>query len=638
MQMIKATHILSILTILFCQGINSEAQQTKNAKSPNIIFIMTDDQSPFPIESATTTMARPFGFCGDPYVHTPRIDSLANNGIIFTNAYVSSSVCSASRYSILTGRYAGRCAGTAFMNLCPEGTVARPENNTELEEIADRANLASLLQKAGYRTGFVGKSHIVDHHKLDRDDWSLYGFQTYAQDADPKITEVNAAMSFNHNHWVNRIKEFGFDYVNGVYNGNLKELYNDELNVHNLEWKNKAVLEFIDQSGDEPFFLYYSENIPHGPAPWNRKDGKYWKGLDADPGYSAEGYNEYDYSFMPDRQSIKDEVDNMSGKDIHHAWLTWFDYAVGSVIDKLKERGKFENTLIVITSDHGNYESGKTTIYEGGVKVPLMCFWANGIKTPSVYDDLVQNIDYAPTFLDLAGVSLDDENLELDGASLKNVFNGSTEPIHEDLYFEIGYARGVATKDWKYITVRYDDAIESKICDGQKFNGKDGAVLDAPYYVRNGDLGSKAASKNPYYFDRHQLFDRINDPWEDNNLYKSNEAKTLEMNEILQGYLDRFPNRPYNEFNLKCNLTDVNQTELKNLQRIKVFPSPAGNIISITGVNTGSNYAIFNVLGIRVSEGKLNSNQININKLKPGIYFFESDGNIVRFVKHLGQN
>jgi len=423
-------HILFALVLILSLPNISKAQDR-----PNIVFIMTDDQSPFPIEAASTTTARPFGFCGDSHVHTPRIDSLANTGIIFTNAYVSSSVCSASRYTTLTGRYAGRCAGTAFLNLCPEGSVGRPENNTELEEIENRANLASLLQKAGYKTAFVGKSHIVDHHKLPKENWAANGLVPYAQNADPRNSEINNAMSFNHDKWAERIKEFGFDYVNGLYTANLKELHNDALNVHNVEWKNKAVLEFIDQSGEEPFFIYYSENIPHGPAPWNRKDGKYWKGLDADPAISAEGYNDYDYSFMPDRQSIKNEIANMPGKDIRHAWLTWFDYAVGAVIDKLKEKGKFENTLIIVTSDHGHYNGGKTTIYEGGVKVPLMCFWAKGIKSPMAYDELVQNIDYTPTFLDLAGVNLVDDELELDGTSLKTVFEGNTEPIHENLFF-----------------------------------------------------------------------------------------------------------------------------------------------------------------------------------------------------------
>jgi len=133
-------------------------------KSPNIVFIMTDDQSPIPVLAKTCDQSRPFGFNGDPNVHTPVIDSLARNGLVFTRAYVSSSVCSPSRYSILTGRYAGRCEGSRFMNLFPYGEPTRIENNTELEE--SRENLPRILQKGGYRTGFVGKCHVVDHQLL----------------------------------------------------------------------------------------------------------------------------------------------------------------------------------------------------------------------------------------------------------------------------------------------------------------------------------------------------------------------------------------------------------------------------------------------------------------------------------------
>jgi arylsulfatase A-like enzyme len=544
LKMKNRTGYLLLPAILF-NGFNSLGQETKMVK-PNIIFIITDDQSPIPIEEIESAQSRPFGFNGDNYVHTPNIDSLAKNGLTFSRAYVSSTVCSPSRYTILTGRYAGRCEGNDFMRLHPVGTQTRVENNTELED--DRQNLPRLLQQAGYRTGFVGKSHIVDHHLLRKSNWEDNGLMTYAPDADPKDNLVSEAMAHNHAFWVNRIKEFGFDYANAVYAANLRELYNDSVNVHNVEWINNAALDFIDDANDKPFFLYLSETIPHGPAPWIKRDGKYEYGLDANPRFTGEGYADYDFGFMPPRDSIRAEIENMQNKDPDHSWLFWFDHAVGSIVEKLKEKGLYENTLIVITSDHGNYNFGKSTLYEGGVKVPLLMHWPAGISNPgAVYDELVQNIDFVPTFLDLAG-SNNISSMELDGVSLKGVLQGNEEPLHDYLFFELGYARAIATKEWKYITVRYDQETERKINEGASFNGWEGRRLNQPYYVRNSHLGYHATLFHPNYFSRDQLYNLVNDPEEKINVFDVNHEKLHELRGLLIQSLKTFENRPYGEF------------------------------------------------------------------------------------------
>ena len=548
-----------VITLLFLSlllnqinAINANAQSER----PNIIYIMTDDQSSivpstkddefsFSDGNGLGVQSRPFGFNGDSEVHTPIIDNLAKNGMIFTRAYVSSSVCSPSRYTTLTGRYAGRCKSPRFRELFPHGMMTRIENNTELEE--DKENLPLLLQKAGYKTGFVGKSHVVDHHILNsRKDWETIGLKGYDKDSDPKDPQVSEAMEHNHKFWANRIKRFGFDYVNGVYAANLRELYNDSLNIHNLEWKNKAALDFIEKAGDEPFFLYYSEMVPHGPAPWINKGGKYVYGLDSNPHFTGQGYVVDDFENMPERKKILKEVIT-AGKNPDHAWLTWFDHAVGSVIEKLKEKGKLENTLIIITSDHGNYNYGKSTIYEGGIKIPLMMYWPAGIKTGSTYDELVQNIDFTPTFLEMAGVNLKSVK-ELDGVSLKETLKGKQKPVHDYLFFELGFARGVITKDWKFITVRYDEQSEQQVKDGVVFTGWNGHKFKQPYYIRNSHLGYHAALLNKHYFERNQLYDLKQDPKENNNITENNPQKTKEMKKLLVKSLKSFPGRPYGEF------------------------------------------------------------------------------------------
>ncbi|WP_220399465.1 sulfatase [Galbibacter sp. BG1] len=164
---------------------------------------------------------------------------------------------------------------------------------------------------------------------------------------------------------------------------------------------------------------------------------------------------------MLSKDEIKEEIDSL-GKSLDHAWLRWFDHAVGALVTKLKENGIYENTLIVITSDHGNYNLGKTTLYEGGVKVPLLTHWPKTIvKDP--YDELLQDIDFMPTFLQLAGVDMDEVEYSMDGVSLKNALIGSKDSLHEYLFFALGFARGVTAKEWKYIAVRYDEQTQIKL-------------------------------------------------------------------------------------------------------------------------------------------------------------------------------
>lgn len=492
------TKIFISLSLLICS--ESFAQE-----KPNIVYIVVDDMSPFPMEKDENGETRTFGFCGEKYVHTPFVDQLAKEGIIYKNAYVSSSVCSPSRYTTITGRYAGRCTGPQFTRLHPSGSMTRVENNTELE--SDRMNVAKVLQKNGYRTGFVGKSHIVENDKLNHKKFSENGFLEYEKTDDIKDPNVTNAMSHNHKMWTEMIKQRGFDYANAVYGGNLLELHSKDANAHNIEWTTSAALEFITESSDknDPFFLYYSTTVPHGPEPWRKVDGKYKFSLDADPNITGEGYIEKDYSFMPERSDIKKEVFEKEELRQDQAWIRWFDRSVEAIVTRLKDEGKYENTLIVITSDHGAYHYGKTTIYETGVRIPLMMHWPNGIPAEGTFEGMVQNIDFAPTFLDVAGVKVK-KSMEMDGKSLVPSFTKKSAVIHDYLFFELGFARGVLANDWKYIAVRYPNKIKEKIAKGGTFNGYKKEVLQQPYYTRNQHLGFHASSHNPYYFVKDQLF------------------------------------------------------------------------------------------------------------------------------------
>ena len=173
-------------------------------------------------------------------------------------------------------------------------------------------------------------------------------------------------------------------------------------------------------------------------------------------------------------------------------------------------------------------------------------YWPAGIKPGSVYDELVQNIDYTTTFLDLAGVQTEPSWM-MDGVSLKNVLEGSQDPVHEYLFFELGFARGVTTREWKYITVRYDQETREQVDNGVVFKGWNNHEYRLPYYIRNSHLGYHAALLNPNYFDLDQLYHVTTDPRETLNLFGSETEKEQEMRALLLKSLQTFPGRPYGE-------------------------------------------------------------------------------------------
>jgi arylsulfatase A-like enzyme len=527
------------------------------AERPNVILILTDDQSPRnpPTPEYPNLVVPPgFGYGGDPAL-TPHVDRMAREGMVMTNANVACPVCSPSRYTTLTGRHATRTKGEVFNRLFPAGTMGRPENNIEFGR--GEPNLPRLLQAAGYTTAWVGKSHLLEQDILHKPKlWGTAaapGLKAYPLDSDPRTNpKTNQAMRDNQQWWRERIRKEGFDWVGAVYPGNLLELYNKPSNVHNIEWTTRSVLDFLASRspGDEPFFLYYGTTIPHGPDPWTTRNGRQIFSLDADPGYTGEGYRtDLDYSFMPSRASIKKEV-RAAGLDEKHAWITWFDHSIGAILRKLDERGLAENTLVIISSDHGTWRYGKTTPYDGGLKVPLVMRWPAGIRPGSTYPHLVLNTDYAATILDLAGVKKP-ADYRLDGVSLAPVLRGKESgPLRGETFHEIGYARAIKTPEWKYIAVRYPPAIQRKIAAGGKFPAfkKNAPPNPKPYHTANSHLGYNSSKHNPHYFEADQLFDLKNDPQEKTNVIGRHPEVAADLKARLSEHLKTFPGRPFGEF------------------------------------------------------------------------------------------
>jgi arylsulfatase A-like enzyme len=161
----------------------------------------------------------------------------------------------------------------------------------------------------------------------------------------------------------------------------------------------------------------------------------------------------------------------------------------------LREKGVREETLVILTSDHGL--RGKATLYESGVHVPLIVNWPGRIQ-PAVHNGPVQHLDLVPTLLELADIEPDD--MTLDGRSLTAVLSGeATEgPGRDSLYFEYGYARAVRQGPWKYIAVRYPDGTREAFAKGE--------IDRLPYLGHNSSLGRWQAPRFRNYYVADQLY------------------------------------------------------------------------------------------------------------------------------------
>ncbi len=389
------------------------------ARRPNVVFIVPDD------------MKRAHHGFIEGKALTPNIDRLANEGVFFSRAYATTSVCTPSRFTSLTGRYASRCG-----QLKPKGTerVYNVQWNTPLTD--EVHTLPKLLQKAGYATGMVGKWHnghpenwFKITHSFDRDD----------DPADPKVAAKLKKLEAVSKAY---FYEQGFDYADGLVFGNLGSHFLRKLRYHNQEWFTKAAVDFISANKDKPFFLYMATTLMHGPGAV--------QSINADPRATAFGYLEKPITVQPPRKDAWQRGLD-AGHNPHDAAATWLDDGIGAIMKHLETLGLAEDTLIVYFNDHGT-DVGKGSCYEGGVRTPSMVYWPGRIK-PGVSDALVQNTDFVPTILEACGVPMP-ADMVCDGKSLWPILDRRQKAVRDYAFCEMGYTRAVITRDWKYLAFR----------------------------------------------------------------------------------------------------------------------------------------------------------------------------------------
>ena len=396
---------------------------------PNLILINVDDLG-----------WKDLGCYGSDVYETPNIDKLARNGLKFTNAYSACAVCSPTRAAIMTGRYPARLGVTDWIRARfqggkipkdkknPSGWVGSknkkvlcPQNALwmELEEVT----IAEKLKEDGYATCHIGKWH------LGADDWypekqgfdENYGGCDYGQPPS----------------YFDPFKNKRLDGIYGLPGKKQGEYLTDRE-------CDEAVM-FIKKNRQKKFFLNFANYAVHTP-------------IQAKP------------SLL---DKYKTKIQSLDTKQKNEAYATMVesvDQAVGKIITILKEEGIFDRTLIIFTSDNGGLlgvtnnaplRSGKGFPYEGGIRVPLIIFWADFINGGKVIDTPVSSIDFFPTLCSAAGIKNATDKV-VDGLNLLPLIKGENNIKRQSLFWHFPHYRGkinpysiIRNGDWKLIK-RYD--------------------------------------------------------------------------------------------------------------------------------------------------------------------------------------
>jgi len=352
------------------------------------------------------------GIFGSKMISTPRIDQLASSGVKFPQAYVSHPVCSPSRAGLMTGLNQVR-HGWEFN---PAGRDAEAGMDNGVQTIAER------LRKQGYYNAIVGKWHLgkqKSHHPLSRGFDEFYGvLDGGSVFVDPNKPGVEGtALSEERIHFGMNNRYRNFDKVE--IDDYLTDAFTDE------------AVRIIKRKKDQPFFLYLSHTTPHTPLQATKK-------------------------YLDAYRHIEDE-----GTRVYSAMVGSLDVSVGKIVDTLKALKIFDNTMIVFTSDNGcaeyilgacsnaPFRGFKRYHLEGGVRVPFVMHWPNGIKNSShEYNSPVSTLDLSATFLAAAG---GDGSTE-DSVNLLPYINGiKVGAPHKYLHWKAGPTVAVRDERWKLL-------------------------------------------------------------------------------------------------------------------------------------------------------------------------------------------
>ncbi|MES2520829.1 MAG: sulfatase [Bacteroidota bacterium] len=517
---------LFILSIFFVNVALNFACIAQNTKRPNIVFIMSDDHAYQAISAYDHTL-----------IETPNIDRIAKKGMLFTNACVTNSICAPSRATILTGKHSHKNGKVDNVSAFDTNNVTFPQ----------------LLQNAGYQTAMFGKLHFgnspkgFDQFKILPDQGNYYNPDFITKNegnikVSGYVTDIITDMTLD---WLQKEREKDKPFM---------LMYLHKAPHRSWLMAERHMKEYTQKNFPEPATLFDShEGMPaakvaqmniHGNMSW-AGDSKVYPEMMDELGLKEIGVDRirykaevgrldatqkvnFDAAYKPVMDEFKKRYPTMTDKDLakwqyqrymqdYLGTIKSVDENVGRVLDYLEANNLMDNTIIVYTSDQGFYlgEHGwfdKRFVYDQSFKTPLLISWTNRIKAGSKSDALVQNLDFAQTFLEVAGVK---QPADMQGKSLLPVLTGDMKNWKRDAvyyhYYEhpsehnVNRHYAAITKKYKLIHYYFDNDYWELIDRKKDPNEQHNYYNDPAYSKIKNDMHQKLNALRKQYGDNETI-------------------------------------------------------------------------------------------------------------------------------------
>lgn len=409
----KYSKVIFFTLLVFSSCINGQKTNVTGQSKPNIVFILTDDQ-------AWNVLGKDGRY---KFMKTPNLDQLGREGLVFENAFVTTSLCSPSRACFMTGTYAH--TNGVYIN-----SYSDPDPNVPF--------LPKILQKAGYETAFLGKWHMK-HGAEPRDGFDYWlSFDGQGKYIDPPLNENGRSFT-----------EKGY--------------MTDILTNYATKW--------IEKPKEKPFCLFLWHKAVHGPFTPAPRDSaafsdalipeyeNWYDDMEDKPEWLRRGwyFGVHNKNWKDSQgKSVPDKIEPRPWNPQNPKWMNYLramlavDKSTGDIRDCLEKLKIMDNTVLVFGSDNGFFlgahqRGDKRLMYEESLRVPLIIRYPEMIKTGTKNNEMVLNIDVAPTLIELAGAEVPDQ---MQGVSLVPLMKNKQTHWRESFmyeYFQEAYAPGFVT-------------------------------------------------------------------------------------------------------------------------------------------------------------------------------------------------